>query len=89
MGEILTRLSLLMPAFSLLYNPQLLPIVLQLVQNAPLPITVSCKHDTYNPTASVIDFSPGNLRRRSTRPVSYYALFKSMAASKPTSWLSV
>ena len=38
MGEILTHLSLLMPAFSLLYNPQLLSIVLLLVQNAPLPI---------------------------------------------------
>ena len=34
-------------------------------------------------------FSPGHFRRTTTRPVSYYALFKCMAASKPTSWLSV
>ncbi len=39
--------------------------------------------------ASVACFSPGHLRRTTTRPVSYYALFKCMAASKPTSWLSV
>ena len=32
-------------------------------------------------------FSPVYLRRKTTRPVSYYALFKCMAASKPTSWL--
>ena len=32
--------------------------------------------------------SPVYCRRMSTRPVSYYALFKWMAASKPTSWLS-
>ena len=41
------------------------------------------------PVASVSDLSPGNLRRKVSRPVSYYALFKCMAASKPTSWLSV
>ena len=39
--------------------------------------------------ASVVSFSPGNFRRRITRPVSYYALFKWVAASKPTSWLSM
>ena len=38
--------------------------------------------------ASVLCFSPVNCRRMSTRPVSCYALFKCMAASKPTSWLS-
>ena len=32
--------------------------------------------------------SPVYCRRLSTRPVSCYALFKCMAASKPTSWLS-
>ena len=31
---------------------------------------------TYTATASVSYFSPGNLRRRVSRPVSYYALFK-------------
>ena len=37
--------------------------------------------------ASVYTLAPLNFRRRTTRPVSYYALFKCMAASKPTSWL--
>jgi hypothetical protein len=32
--------------------------------------------------------SPVNCRRAPTRPVSCYALFECMAASKPTSWLS-
>ena len=38
--------------------------------------------------ASVTDLSPDHFRRKSTRLVSYYALFKGMAASKPTSQLS-
>ena len=33
--------------------------------------------------------SPDHFRRRTTRLVSYYALFKGMAASKPTSQLSL
>ena len=37
---------------------------------------------------SVARFSPGHFRRRTSRPVSYYALFEWMAASEPTSWLS-
>ena len=36
--EFLAPLSLLMPAFSLLYNPPLLPVRLLLVYIAPLPI---------------------------------------------------
>lgn len=35
-----------------------------------------------------VQLSPVYCRRMSTRPVSCYALFKCMAASKPTSWLS-
>ena len=34
---------------------------------------------------SVVRFSPGHFRRRTSRPVSYYALFEWMAASEPTS----
>ena len=34
------------------------------------------------------ELSPDHFRRKSTRLVSYYALFKGMAASKPTSQLS-
>ena len=36
-GRILTFLSLLIPAFSLLNTPQLLPVLLPRVNNAPLP----------------------------------------------------
>ena len=39
-GRILTFLSLLIPAFSLLKNPQLLPVLLRLFKNAPLPIEI-------------------------------------------------
>ena len=35
--------------------------------------------------ASVVCFSPGHFRRRTSRLVSYYALFQCMAASEPTS----
>ena len=37
-GRIPTFLSLLIPAFSLLNSPQLLPVLLLPVNNAPLPI---------------------------------------------------
>ena len=43
--------------------------MLQPVWEAPLPIINDA-------VASVVRFSPGNFRRRITRPVSYYALFK-------------
>ena len=39
-GRILTFLSLLIPAFSLLTNPLLLPVQLRLGKNAPLPIDI-------------------------------------------------
>ena len=38
--RILTLLSLLIPAFSLPNNPQLLTVLLRLVGNAPLPISI-------------------------------------------------
>ena len=38
--KILTSFSLLIPAFSLLKNPQLLPVLLRLFKNAPLPIEI-------------------------------------------------
>ena len=40
-GRILTFLSLLIPAFSLLKSPQLLPVLLRPFKNAPLPINLS------------------------------------------------
>ena len=76
-----TSLSLLIPAVSLRYTPQLLPVLLRPACNAPLPILSDS-------SASVSCFSPGHFRRRTSRPVSYYALFECMAASEPTSWLS-
>ena len=79
-----TSISLLIPAFSLPYTPQLLTVLLRRVCNAPLPIKL-----TSNSSASVSCFSPGHFRRRTSRPVSYYALFECMAASEPTSWLSL
>ena len=39
----------------------------------------------YNSPASVACFSPGHFRRRTSRLVSYYALFECVAASEPTS----
>ena len=81
-GMFLACLSLLIPAFSLLCSPPCLSIRLRPAHNAPLPrLSASI--------ASVSRLSPGHFRRTITRPVSYYALFKCMAASEPTSWLSV
>ena len=64
-----TSISLLIPAFSLLNSPLLLSVQLRSVKNAPLP-TFSCS------SASVSCFSPGHFRRRTSRLVSYYALFE-------------
>ena len=49
---------------------------------APLPI------ELIDSAASAPCLSPAHCRRAPTRPVSCYALFECMAASKPTSWLS-
>ena len=117
-GVFLTRLSLLIPAFSLLYSPHVLPVVLLPIHNAPLPlitmistffrwtcfffIGICCarllrrnlsllrllaqedlrshpwedRNHRDESAASVTCFSPGHLRRTTTRPVSYYALFQ-------------
>ena len=79
-----TSISLLIPAFSLPCTPQLLTVLLRRACNAPLPLRLASKS-----SASVSCFSPGHFRRRTSRPVSYYALFECMAASEPTSWLSL
>ena len=80
-GRILTFLSLLIPAFSLPISPRLLTVTLLRDGNAPLP-TPSNRRCSQ---ASVVCFSPGHFRRRTSRLVSYYALFEWMAASEPTS----
>ena len=69
MLKILTSVSLLMPAFSLLCSPPLLSVWLLSAHDAPLPIQT-------DPIASAAGFSPGHFRRKTTRLVSYYALFK-------------
>ena len=81
--QILTAFALLIPAFSLLYTPQPLTLLFLRVYNAPLPNPLlDCLS---NSTASVVCFSPGHFRRRTSRLVSYYALFECVAASEPTS----
>ena len=85
--RILTLLSLLIPAFSLHNTPLLLTVQFHHVINAPLPTYMTRSHICS--LASVVCFSPGNFRRGTSRPVSYYALFECVAASEPTSWLSM
>ena len=79
----LACISLLIPAFSLLHRPRLLSVPLQPVHYAPLPLHFC------NPKLRWCVLAPLHLRRTITRPVSYYALFECVAASKPTSWLSL
>ena len=83
-GMFLACLSLLIPAFSLVQCPPCLSIRLLPLHIAPLPRIFFRRTHRFGVT-----FSPGHLRRTITRPVSYYALFKCVAASEPTSWLSV
>ena len=54
-----------------------------------LPYQSHAPAGTCDSTASVACFSPVYFRRRTSRPVSYYALFECVAASEPTSWLSM
>ena len=67
-ARIPTLLSLLIPAFSLLSSPHPLTVMLRSPKNAPLPTLTGS-------AASVWCFSPGHFRRRTSRPVSCYALF--------------
>ena len=73
--KFLACISLLIPAFSLLCRPRLLPVPLQPVHYAPLPL-ISTINGTNKPEASVVCLAPLHLRRTITRPVSYYALFE-------------
>ena len=68
--KFLAYISLLIPAFSLLRRPQFLPVLLQPVHDAPLPLTY------VNPKLRWCVLAPLHLRRTITRPVSYYALFE-------------
>ena len=75
-----TSISLLIPAFSLPITPLLL------AGTASARWQCSSTTQSYiESAASVSCFSPGHFRRRTSRLVSYYALFECMAASEPTS----
>ena len=76
-----TSISLLIPAFSLPGSPRAFAMrASSLQQRSPTG------HGTcHGPWASAACFSPGHFRRRASRLVSYYALFKRVAASEPTS----
>ena len=76
-------LSLLTPAFSLLKTPAVLTVNLLRFEYAPLPIKLL----SYS-AASVSYLAPIHFRRRITRLVSYYALFKGwLLLSQPPSCL--
>ena len=53
--QILTAFSLLIPAFSLVYNPQPLPLLLHLVYDAPLPRITAAYASVYG--LSPVEFS--------------------------------
>ena len=81
-------LRVLIPASSLPSTPAPLTGNLQRAGDAPLPKRIHPKMDLVFRSFGDELFSPDHFRRKSTRLVSYYALFKGMAASKPTSQLS-
>ncbi len=59
-----------MPTFSLVISPPLLTVRLQPDYDAPLPLAYLQARSFGG------KFSPGHFRRRISRLVSYYALFK-------------
>ena len=65
---------------------------LQEPSQIPLHRSMECSPTTRTlrrgSAASACRLAPLHYLRTDTRPVSYYALFEGMAASKPTSWLS-
>jgi hypothetical protein len=79
-------LSLLMPAFSLLLPPAYLTVHLH--QHPERSPTRHPRQTAGESAASVLCLAPLHCRRITTRPVSCYALFEGVAASKPTSWMS-
>jgi hypothetical protein len=79
--------SLLIPAFSLPSPPAYLTGTPSSVHGT-LPYQTHPSEEKRESAASVLCLAPLHCRRMTTRPVSCYALFEGMAASKPTSWLS-
>ncbi len=81
MGRILTCLSLLMPAFSLLYSPPLLSVWLQSVHDAPLPLPCTHQHSPSSSQALAFNRSALALCLPSDRRLSPYAFLR-MAGSR-------
>jgi hypothetical protein len=79
--------SLLIPAFSLPSPPEGIVYPPSSVHGT-LPYQSPQPVGRDESAASVLCLAPLYCRRMTTRPVSCYALFEGMAASKPTSWLS-
>ncbi len=80
----LTPLSLLMPAFSLDDAPHALTGPLRSDIDAPLPLP-----HTWKPIASAQDLSPVTLSAQDHSTSELLRTLSRVAASKPTSWLSV
>jgi hypothetical protein len=73
-----------MPTFAFPEAPAHITMRIHRRWNAPLPVPL-----TQESLASVPHLMPVYYRRPAARPVSCYALFKGIAASKLTSWLSL
>ena len=71
-------ISLLTPAFSLPCSPPLLTGTALRARNAPLPLALQCES-----AASAACLAPVHFRRRATRLVSCYALFKGWLLLRP------
>ena len=83
---VFTDMTLLIPAFSLLYAPPVLAIWLLCLQNAPLP-TLSDTNIKENSIASVHCLSLDTLSVPLHSTSELLRTLSMMAASEPTSWL--
>ena len=84
MEGFLTPLSLLMPTFSLDRAPQKVTRLLQCTIDAPLPLI-----HTYKSTTSALYLSPVTLSAQDHSTSELLRTLSRVAASKPTSWLSM
>jgi hypothetical protein len=81
---VFTDMTLLIPAFSLLFAPPVLPVRLLCSQNAPLPTHLIQEIDSM---ASVMNLSLVTLSVPLHSTSELLRTLSMMAASKPTSWL--
>ena len=86
MCTFLTRITLLIPAFSLPSAPAVLTLDLHCKRNAPLP-SINGEPSTA-PAASALDLSPVTFSAQDHLTSELLRTLSMMAASKPTSWLS-